>query len=141
MYRLLQRLASAGAPTPVEQSDRLDAAPDRLRRRQQLDPGPAFAIFGNAFDLVETDRWDHAPLVADIAHEARGVGKDEQALGLERGGDLHGEAVAVDIDGDTVMADPRRGHHRRGTGVEQEAPKVRVASPDSSARHTPQDLV
>src|SRR2546423_1629206 len=103
MYRLLQRLASAGAPTPVEQSDRLDAAPDRLRRRQQLDPGPAFAIFGNAFDLVETDRWDHAPLVADIAHEARGVGKDEQALGLERGGDLHGEAVAVGIDGDTAM--------------------------------------
>src|SRR2546423_15333242 len=110
MYRLLQRLASAGAPTPVEQSDRLDAAPDRLRRRQQLDPGPAFAIFGNAFDLVETDRWDHAPLAADIAHEARGVGKDEQALGLERGGDLHGEAVAVAVVGAAAIAGRRAGY-------------------------------
>src|SRR5256714_12067171 len=123
MYRLLQRLASAGAPTPVEQSDRLDAPPDRLRRRQQLDPGPALAIFGNAFDLVETDRWDHAPLVADIAHKSGGVGKDQQALRLERGSDLHGETVAVDVDGDAVVADCRRRHHRAGTSVRETGAK------------------
>src|SRR5437660_10195266 len=126
--------------TAIEQSDRLDATLDGLRRRQQLDPGPAFAVLRYALDLIEVDQRDHTPLVADIAHESWRVGKDQQTLGLEGRGDLHGEAVAIDIDGDAVIADRGRGDNRQVAVIDQQAQELRLDPLDAATVIAMEDL-
>src|SRR5437588_7467261 len=75
--RSLERPRERMFPATVEQPDRLDSAPNRLGGGQQLDPGPALSIFRHALDLIEMDQGDQAPLVGDIAQEARRVGEDQ----------------------------------------------------------------
>src|SRR5712692_4710247 len=108
-------------PTTVEQADRLDAAPDRLRRGQQFDPRPALAELSDLLDLVEANHRDDAALVADIAQEARRVGKYQQPLGLDGRGNLHRQPITVDIDGNAFMADRGRRDQRQVAVVQQQA--------------------
>src|SRR5438445_2315599 len=119
--------------TTVEQADGLDAAPDRLGGGEQLHPGPTLAILGNAVDLIQVNHGNHATLVADVAHESRSVGKDQQALSLKSRGDLHRQPVAVDVDCDALVTDRRRGYDGQEAVVEQQAQQFRFDLLDAAA--------
>src|SRR5438309_2148571 len=131
-----QRMLAAA----VEQADRLDAATDRLSGGQQLDACASLAVLGDLHDLVEMDQRDHAPLIADVAHEPWRVGKDQQTLGLERGRDLHRQPVAVDIDRNAVVADRGRGDYRQVAVLQQQSQELRLDSFDAATMVTVQEL-
>jgi len=126
--------------TSVQQSDCLDPASDGLRCRQQLDARAAFPVFGDLSDLIQVDHRNHAPLVIDVAHESRCVGEDQQPLSLECGGKLHRQAVAVDVDRDTLMADRRRRDNRQVAGFQQQAQQLRIDPLDGSTVIVMKDL-
>src|SRR2546421_12866871 len=104
----------------VEQTDGLNAATNCLRCREQLHPGASLAILRDAVDLIQVNHGNHATLVADVAHESRGVGKDQQALSLKSRGDLHRQPVAVDVDCDALVTDRRRGYDGSEAGDEMQ---------------------
>src|ERR1700737_1096416 len=110
----------------IEQADRLDAATDRLGGSQQLDARPTLAELDSLLDLIEANQRDDAALVADVAHEPWRVGKDQQTLRLEGGRDLHGQSIALHVDGGALVADGRRSHHRQVSVVQQQAQKLRL---------------
>src|SRR5438067_316307 len=110
----------------VEQADSLDPASNRLARRQQLDPRATLTVFGQSLDLLQVDQRNHAPLVSDVPHETWRVGEDQQPLRGKRGRDLHRQTIAVDVDGDAVVAEGRWRHHRQIAVLEQQAEEPRL---------------
>ena len=55
-----------------------------------------------------------------VTQQAGGVGEEEEAVGLERRGQLEGELVAVDVDRHALFAERGRGEHRHVAVLQQE---------------------
>src|ERR1700737_126404 len=127
-------------PSTVEQADRLDAATDRLRCGQQLDARSTLAVLGHLIDLVEANQRDHASLVADVAHEARRVSEDQQTLSPKGRGDFHGQTIAVDVDGDALVADGGRGNDWQVAVIQQQAKALWLEVPRAGPVVAAQDL-
>ncbi|MDF2757901.1 MAG: hypothetical protein K0S99_533, partial [Thermomicrobiales bacterium] len=56
-----------------------------------------------------------------VTQESGGVGKEEEAVGLERSCELKGEFVAVDVDWHSCFTERRWGEHRRVAILQEES--------------------
>ena len=97
----------------VDDVGRLGAAADRVDAGLQLRPHPAVEPRQRLLDLAHRGARDQRALVVGVGEPALDVGEEDRLVGAERGRDLAGRLVGVDVVG---LAARGRRPRRRSPG-------------------------